>query len=79
MAKFESKEHLVSLTTDEVYTILLLTYHVAGDKECYDLYEKLQYVIGRELNLDDAELVTIVNEGHDDFYIKIQQEDVTND
>lgn len=75
MAKFESKEHLVSLTTDEVYTILLLTSRVAGDVECYDIGDKLEYVLGRELALDDHDKVVLIPEtDHEDWYIKFKQE-----
>lgn len=75
MAKFESKEHLVSLSVDEVYTILLLISRVAGDKECYDIYGKLEYILERELSLEDHDLLELIPEDEqEDWHIKIKQE-----
>lgn len=75
MAKFGRKEHLVSLTTDEVYTILLLTSRVAGDAECHDLHNKLEYILNRELTMEDHDTLELIPENeYEDWCIKFKQE-----
>jgi len=73
MAKYKHDGHQVSLTSDEVYTLLLLLGKVAGDDESYDIYEKLSHLIDKELESEDYEKVRFVGETEsEDWYIRIK-------
>lgn len=74
MAKYIHNGHRVTLTTNEVYTLLLLIGRVAGDDESYSLYDKLSYFLDRELDVGDYEKVVFVGETEsEDWCIRIEE------
>lgn len=74
MAKYTGNRHKVSLTTDEVYTLLLLLGKVAGDNESYNLYERLSCMLEREVLMEDFDKVKFVGETQDEcWYIRIEE------
>ena len=76
MAKdlYDTEEYAIHLTRDEVYTLSLLLGRVQGDVESYDILQKLEDGIGRELTCDDYKRVVVKVKGEeagDDWVIQI--------
>ena len=65
VTKVNNPSYTITLTEDELYTLQILLGFVACDQECNSISEKLEFVSGECVDLEDYERVSFSVENMD--------------